>query len=346
MKRRGDKIVMVTAYDAPSARLADEAGVELILVGDTAAMVMLGHESTRPGHARRDDLPHPRRHARGAPAARRRRPALRQLRGLRRAGGRERDPAGEGGRRRRRQARGRRPDGLARARDRRVEHRGRGPRRADAAVGDEARRLPRAGAHRRGGARSSRRRARARGGGRVAIVLEAVPAPVAARITERARVPTIGIGAGAGCDGQVLVWHDLLGLYAGPTPASSAATPSSQARSATLSTRYAPTCATAPSPRSSTPTRSPSEELASFEAELARMPRAGRRSDRRRDRERRRGRGAPRPASSRGRRGRRRRAALPPRRRRASSSEREHASRPRRDPRHRRGRGARRRARA
>ena len=48
MKRRGDKIVMITAYDAPAARIADEAGVELILVGDTAAMVMLGHESTVP----------------------------------------------------------------------------------------------------------------------------------------------------------------------------------------------------------------------------------------------------------------------------------------------------------
>src|SRR5262249_54743073 len=48
MKRRGDKISVVTAYDAPAALLADRAGVELILVGDTAAMVMLGHESTIP----------------------------------------------------------------------------------------------------------------------------------------------------------------------------------------------------------------------------------------------------------------------------------------------------------
>ena len=51
-----------------------------------------------------------------------------------------------------------------------------------------------------------------------AIVLEAVPAPVAARITEALTVPTIGIGAGAGTDGQVLVWHDLLGLYEGHAP--------------------------------------------------------------------------------------------------------------------------------
>ena len=50
------------------------------------------------------------------------------------------------------------------------------------------------------------------------IVLEAVPAPVAEEITRRLTVPTIGIGAGGGTDGQVLVWHDLLGLYDGPSP--------------------------------------------------------------------------------------------------------------------------------
>jgi 3-methyl-2-oxobutanoate hydroxymethyltransferase len=51
-----------------------------------------------------------------------------------------------------------------------------------------------------------------------AIVLEAVPAPVAERITEALTVPTIGIGAGVATDGQVLVWHDLLGLYEGHAP--------------------------------------------------------------------------------------------------------------------------------
>ncbi|MDH4104166.1 MAG: 3-methyl-2-oxobutanoate hydroxymethyltransferase, partial [Thermoleophilia bacterium] len=47
------------------------------------------------------------------------------------------------------------------------------------------------------------------------LVLEAVPAPVAARVTSELSIPTIGIGAGVECDGQVLVWHDLLGLYQG-----------------------------------------------------------------------------------------------------------------------------------
>nr|MBA3401809.1 3-methyl-2-oxobutanoate hydroxymethyltransferase [Actinomycetota bacterium] len=49
------------------------------------------------------------------------------------------------------------------------------------------------------------------------LVLEAVPAPVAARVSRELSIPTIGIGAGADCDGQVLVWHDLLGLYQGRT---------------------------------------------------------------------------------------------------------------------------------
>src|SRR6476659_1966051 len=54
--------------------------------------------------------------------------------------------------------------------------------------------------------------------GAFAVVLEAVPAPVAARVSDALAVPTIGIGAGGGTDGQVLVWHDMLGLYDGQSP--------------------------------------------------------------------------------------------------------------------------------
>ena len=66
MKERHQPIVMVTAYDAPSGRLADAAGADLILVGDSAAMTMLGHDSTVPGDDGRDARPHARRDARRA----------------------------------------------------------------------------------------------------------------------------------------------------------------------------------------------------------------------------------------------------------------------------------------
>ena len=93
-----------------------------------------------------------------------------------------------------------------------------GPRRADAAVGDDARRVQDAGPHGGGGAAARRRREALEDAGCFSIVLEAVPSPVAARITRELSVPTIGIGAGSECDGQVLVYHDLLGLYGGPLP--------------------------------------------------------------------------------------------------------------------------------
>ena len=101
------------------------------------------------GDARRDDLPHARRDPLGAPAARDRRPALRLVRGLGRAGGRERDQDAQGGRRRLRQARRGGTNDLAGACDRRVEHRRDGAHRPDPAVGDQARWLSRPGSDRR-----------------------------------------------------------------------------------------------------------------------------------------------------------------------------------------------------
>jgi 3-methyl-2-oxobutanoate hydroxymethyltransferase len=218
MKRRGDRIVMVTAYDAPSGRIADDAGVDLILVGDSAAMVVLGHDSTVPATvdemiiltravnrgARRPlviaDLPFGSYHVSDAQALE---TAIRFLK-----------------------------EAAADA----VKLEGAGPMlsrvRTLTSVG-----IPVMGhigltpqtATMLGGFKAQGRNAvkavqlyedalALEAAGCFSIVLEAVPAPVATRITEALTIPTIGIGAGAGCDGQVLVWHDLLGLYEGKAP--------------------------------------------------------------------------------------------------------------------------------
>jgi 3-methyl-2-oxobutanoate hydroxymethyltransferase len=218
MKRRGDKIAMVTAYDAPAALLADNAGVELILVGDTAAMVMLGHESTVPvtldemifltravtRSARRPlvvgDLPFGSYEVSDEQAVA---SAIRMVK--------------EG-----------RADVVKLEGAGRMVSRVRAIAESNIGVMAHVGLTPQS-ATKLGGFRAQGRTADAalrlhddalalQGAGAFALVLEAVPAPVAARITEALAIPTIGIGAGAGCDGQVLVWHDLLGLYSGRTP--------------------------------------------------------------------------------------------------------------------------------
>ncbi|CAB4702939.1 MAG: 3-methyl-2-oxobutanoate hydroxymethyltransferase [Actinobacteria bacterium] len=218
MKRRGDKISMVTAYDAPSALLADQAGVELILVGDSAAMVMLGHESTIPvtvddmifltrsvtRAARRPlviaDLPFGSYEVSDEQAVAN---AIRLLK--------------EGG-----------ADMV------KLEGAGRMVSRVEAIADSNIGVIGHIGltpqsAIKLGGFRAQGRTAKAalrllddalalEGAGASAIVLEAVPSEVATVISEALTIPTIGIGAGSGTDGQVLVWHDLLGLYDGPAP--------------------------------------------------------------------------------------------------------------------------------
>src|SRR5919202_1862869 len=218
MKRAEEKIVMVTAYDAPGARLADAAGIDLILVGDTAAMVVLGHESTVP--VTMDEM-------------------LFMTRTVARAAERP-------------LVIGDMPFGTYEASDEDAVHNavrfvkegvadvvkleGAGPSlsRVRAIVGAGVGVMGHVGltpqsATVLGGFKAQGRTAdQARqvyedalaleAAGCFAVVLEAVPAPVAARITEALSVPTIGIGAGADCDGQVLVYHDLLGLYEGRAP--------------------------------------------------------------------------------------------------------------------------------
>jgi 3-methyl-2-oxobutanoate hydroxymethyltransferase len=218
MKRRGDRIVMITAYDAPSARIADAAGVDLILVGDSAAMVVLGHDSTVP--ATMDEL-------------------LMLTRAVTRGAHRPLVIADL-------------PFGsyhvsveqalesairfVKEAQADAVKLEGAGPMLARVRALTDAG-IPVMGhlgltpqtATMLGGFKAQGRTATKavqlyedalalQAAGCFSIVLEAVPSPVAARITEALDIPTIGIGAGPDCDGQVLVWHDLLGLYEGHAP--------------------------------------------------------------------------------------------------------------------------------
>jgi 3-methyl-2-oxobutanoate hydroxymethyltransferase len=218
MKRRGDPITMITAYDAPAARLADAAGVELVLVGDSAAMVMLGHASTVTvtldemifltravtRAARRPlaigDLPFGSYEVSDEQAVS---SAIRMLK--------------EGG-----------ADCVKLEGAGRMVSRARAIAESSIGVMGHIGLTPQS-ATKLGGFRAQGRTADAalalyddalslQDAGCFSVVLEAVPAPVAARISAALEIPTIGIGAGAGCDGQVLVWHDLLGMYDGPAP--------------------------------------------------------------------------------------------------------------------------------
>jgi 3-methyl-2-oxobutanoate hydroxymethyltransferase len=217
MKRRQQPIAMVTAYDAPGGRLADQAGTDIVLVGDSAAMTVLGHESTVP--ATMDEmLILTRAVTRGA-----RRPlivadmpfgtfqvsdedALRNaIRFVKESGADAVKLEGAGPMLSRVAA-------IVGAGIPVMGHIGLTPQSATMLGGFKA--------QGRSAEKALRLLADARAleaAGCFSLVLEAVPAPVARRITHELSIPTIGIGAGVDCDGQVLVWHDLLGLYEGRT---------------------------------------------------------------------------------------------------------------------------------
>ena len=218
LKARRQPIAMVTAYDAPSGRLADAAGADIILVGDSAAMTVLGHDSTVP--ATMDEMIVLTRAVnRGA-----RRPLVvadmpfgsfqvsdeealhNAIRFVKEAAADAVKLEGAGPMLSRVQA-------LAGAGIPVMGHLGLTPQSATMLGGFKAQGRTAAKA-----VRLYEDALALEAAGCFAIVLEAVPAPVAARITQALTVPTIGIGAGLECDGQVLVWHDLLGLYEGRSP--------------------------------------------------------------------------------------------------------------------------------
>ncbi len=206
-----EPLVMVTAYDAPSARMADEAGVDLILVGDSLAMVVLGYDDTL--QVTVEDMAH---HT-AAVARTRPRPlvvadlpwmsyhlgvdeTVRNAATLMRAGARA--VKLEGGRKR-------------------VPH-------IEAIVDAEVPVMGHLGLtpqslHQMGGFKVQAKTSQAalelvsdakalEAAGCFSIVLEGIPDSVARMVTESLDVPTIGIGAGRDCDGQVLVFHDVLGI--------------------------------------------------------------------------------------------------------------------------------------
>jgi 3-methyl-2-oxobutanoate hydroxymethyltransferase len=211
-KERGEKLVCLTAYDYPTARIVDEAGTDIILVGDSLGNVVLGYDSTVPvtleemlHHTRAvrrgterallvADMPYGTYHTGPEDAVR---AALRLVK----EGGAEAVKL-EGGRNRVETVRrlvaaeipvmghlGLTPQSLNKLGSYRLQ-----AKTADAARAliEDALALEEAGAF--------------------AVVLEVVPREIAREVTATLRVPTIGIGAGADCDAQILVTHDLLGL--------------------------------------------------------------------------------------------------------------------------------------
>ena len=216
-RKKGARLAMLTAYDYPGAKLVAEAGVELILVGDSLGMVVLGYDSTVA--VTMDDMVHHTRAARrGAPQAflvadlpflsygtaeQALANAARLMKdagadSVKLEGGAEVRPIVET---------------LVRAGVPVLGHVGLTPQTASALGGyrlqgkdEETARRVLTGAQALEAA------------GCWGVVLELVPAPLAKIITERISIPTIGIGAGAHCDGQVLVFHDLVGMFSGFTP--------------------------------------------------------------------------------------------------------------------------------
>lgn len=217
-KTRGEKITMVTAYDYPSARIAEEAGMDMILVGDSLGTTVLGYDTTLPV-TMEDMIHHTRVVTKGAPQTF----TVGDLpfmsyhlsveKGLAN-GGRFLQEAGaqavklEGGRERKDVV-----QALVEAGIPVMGHLGLTPQSVNQLGGYKVQ------AKEAESARKLLEDAKIlEEAGIFALVLECVPAPLAAFITGQLSIPTIGIGAGAGCDGQVLVWHDLIGYTKGAKP--------------------------------------------------------------------------------------------------------------------------------
>ena len=275
MKASRSPIAMITAYDAPSGRLADAAGADVILVGDSAAMTVLGHDSTVPA-TMEEMLVLTRAVTRGA-----RRPLIvadmpfgsfqisdelavtNAIRFVKDAGADAVKIEGAGTMLSRVRA-------IAGAGVPVMGHIGLTPQSATALGGFKAQGRTAAKA-----ADLVRDALALEAAGCFLLVLEAVPSPVAARVTELLAIPTIGIGAGPDVDGQVLVWHDLLGLYDGHAPrfVKQYANLSTEIQEAVEA--YVDDVRERRFPEEVHTYGMPAEELAAFEDALGATPRAG-----------------------------------------------------------------------
>jgi 3-methyl-2-oxobutanoate hydroxymethyltransferase len=215
-KLAGQPITALTAYDYPTARLFDEAGIDMILVGDSLGMVVLGYDNTLPvtleemlHHTRAvarglrhaflvADMPYGSYHGSIEEATHN------ALRFIKEAGAQA--VKIEGGRNRAELVRR-----LTEAEIPVVAHIGLTPQSVHSMGGYRVQ-----GRSREAIARLSADAAALEDAGAVAIVLEGIPREVAATITMNSGVPTIGIGAGPECDGQILVFHDLFNLTFSP----------------------------------------------------------------------------------------------------------------------------------
>jgi 3-methyl-2-oxobutanoate hydroxymethyltransferase len=212
------KITCLTAYDYPTARLLDEAGVDVLLVGDSLGMVVLGYESTLPvtleemlhhtRAARRGtkrallvaDMPYGSYHSDQTEAVHN------AVRFVKEAGAEA--VKVEGGERR--------IETIARLVDAEIPvmgHIGLTPQSVNAFGGFRVQ-----GKTEEAGEQILRDARAVEAAGAFSVVLESIPRELAARITAELKIPTIGIGAGPDCDGQVLVIHDLLGMSFGHQP--------------------------------------------------------------------------------------------------------------------------------
>ena len=213
MKKRGERIAMLTAYDYPSARLVEEAGAPIILVGDSLGMVVLGYDSTVP--VTMEEMLH---HVKAVVRGTRRahvvadmpfmsyqtgpQDALRNAGRLLKEGGAQSVKL-EGGRHVAETVRA-----LVQAGIPVMGHLGLTPQSVNQLGGYKVQGKTPAAAVKLVNDAVSLEQA-----GAYAVVLETIPAQLAQVITEKTSIPTIGIGAGPHCDGQVQVFHDLLGLF-------------------------------------------------------------------------------------------------------------------------------------